>query len=130
MVRLWGGIYFVEVVLFTGFSGFFLPAPTKSIEDVVGGDTLRQLAGGKEPPKNYPTTMKTQIHPESHHSGIPRAASSRQQRDCNTEFHRTSIIELHTTNSSSQKRSIKEAEANKKSLTNNGKTNKHSPKRK
>ena len=43
-----------------------------------------------------------------------------------TESHWHSTIEVHSINSGSQNRSISEAEANKKSLTNNGKTKKQS----
>ena len=57
----------------------------------------------------------------------PRSASSGDQGDCTTESQRSSTIEVHTINLGSQNRSIWEAEANKKSLTNNGKTKKQSP---
>ena len=60
-------------------------------------------------------------------NSIPRAASSGDQEDCATESHRSSTIEVHTINPRSQNRSIEQAEANKKSLTNNGKTKKQSP---
>ena len=59
--------------------------------------------------------------------GIPRASSSGDQRNCTTESHRSPTIEVHTTNSGSQNRSIQEAEANKKTFTNNGKTKKQTP---
>ena len=57
----------------------------------------------------------------------PRAASSVDQGDCTTESHRSATIEVHTTNLRSQNIAIEEAEAKKKSLTNNGKTKKQTP---
>ena len=57
----------------------------------------------------------------------PRPVSSGDQGYCTTESHRYSTIEVHTINPGSQNRSISEAEANKKSLTNNGKTKKQTP---
>ena len=52
----------------------------------------------------------------------PRPRSARDQGNCTTESHRSSTIEVHTINPGSQNRSIYEAEANKNSLANNGKT--------
>ena len=81
-----------------------------SIQDVVGGVTLNQPGGGKDPPKNNPITIKTQLHPQSQPKngmkGIPRAPSSGDQGDCITESHRFPTIEVHTTKSGSQNRSI------------------------
>ena len=62
-----GGVIFADVGLFPGLCGFVLAVPQKNIQDVVGGVTLSQPAGGKHPPKNGPTTIKTQLHPESQH---------------------------------------------------------------
>ena len=58
----------------------------------------------------------------------PRSVRLGDQGDCTTESHRYSITEISTKNPGSQNRATKEAEANKKSLTNNGKTKKQSPK--
>ena len=44
-----------------------------------------------------------------------------------TKSHRYSITEVYTKNPGSQNRETKEAKANRKSLTNNGKTKKQSP---
>ena len=57
----------------------------------------------------------------------PRPVSSGDKGDCTTERHRTSTTEVHTRNPGSQKRTTEEAEANKKSLTNDGKKKKQSP---
>ena len=59
--------------------------------------------------------------------GIPAAYNSGDRGDFTTESHRSPTTEVHTTNSSSQKDQFKEAEANKKSLSNNGKTEKQPP---
>ena len=67
--------------------------------------TFSQPAGKKDPPKKDPTTIKTQLHPESQHKqheGHPRASSSGDRGDCTTETHRSPTIEVHTTNSRSQ----------------------------
>ena len=101
-----------------------------SIQDVVSRVTLSQPAGEKDPPKNDPTIIKTQLHQESQHKwhkGHPTASSSGYQGDYTTESYRSPTTEVHTTNSSSQKDQFKEAEANKKSLSNNGKTEKQPP---
>ena len=57
----------------------------------------------------------------------PRSVSSGNQGDCNTESHRYSTTEVYIINSGSQNRATEEAEANRKSLTNNGKTKKQFP---
>ena len=51
--------------------------------------------------------------------GIPAAYNSGDRGDFTTESHRSPTTEVHTTNSGSQNTSIYEAEANKKSLSNN-----------
>ena len=54
-----------------------------SIHDVVGGVTLSQPAGGKDPPKKDPTTIKTQLLPESQykwHKGHPKSIKFRRSR--------------------------------------------------
>ena len=78
----------------------------------------------KERPNNKPKTKD--IHRVNiNHS--PRSVRSGDQGDCTTESHRSSTIEVHSINPGSQNRSIEGAEANKKSLTKNGKTKKQSP---
>ena len=54
-----GGVIFAGVGLFPELSGFVLAAPAQSIQDAVGRVTLSQPAGGKDSPKNDPTTIKT-----------------------------------------------------------------------
>ena len=44
-----------------------------------------------------------------------------------TESHRYSITEVYTKNTGGQNRATQEEEANRKNLTNNGKTKKQSP---
>ena len=71
---------------------------------------LSRPAGGKEPPKNDPTTIKTQLHPESQHKkhiGHPKASISGGQGDFTTESHRSPTIEDDTTKSGSQNRSFR-----------------------
>ena len=71
--------------------------------------TLSQPARVKDPPKDDPTTTKTQSQPERTHKqlkAIPRASSSGNQGDCATESHRSPTIEVHTTKSGSQNRII------------------------
>ena len=46
---------------------FFWEHLQNSIQDLMGGVTLRQSAEGKDPPKNDSTTIKTQLHLESQH---------------------------------------------------------------
>ena len=36
-----------------------------SMQNVMGRVNLSQLSGGKEPPKFDPTTIKTEVHPQS-----------------------------------------------------------------
>ena len=79
-----------------------------SIQDVVGGETLSQPAGGKDPPKNDPKPSKPNyIQRENINvtKGIPRASSSGDQGDCTTKSHMSPTI-VHTANTGSQNRSI------------------------
>ena len=59
----------------------------------------------------------------------PRSVSWGHQGDCPTESHRYSTREVYTINLGDLNRATKEAEANRKSLTNNGKTKKQSKKK-
>ena len=59
-----------------GFVVLFWQHLHNSIQDVVGGVTCSQTAGGKNPPKDDPTTIKTQLHPQSQHKwhkGCPKS---------------------------------------------------------
>ena len=57
----------------------------------------------------------------------PRSVRLGDQGDCTTESHRYSTTELYTINPGGQNRATEGTEANKKSLTKNGKTKKQSP---
>ena len=62
---------------------FFWEHLQNSIQDLMGGVTLRQSAEGKGPPKNDSTTIKTQLHPESQHKhpeGHPKSNKFRRSR--------------------------------------------------
>ena len=48
-----------------GFVVLFWQHKHSNTQDVVGGVTLSQPAGGKDLPKNDPTTIKTQLHAKS-----------------------------------------------------------------
>ena len=66
-----------------GFVVFFWQHLHNSIQDVVGRVTLSQSAGGKDPPKNDPTTIKTQLHPENQHKwhkGYPKSIKYSRSR--------------------------------------------------
>ena len=70
-------------VCFLGFVILFWQHLHNSIQDVVGGVTLSQPAGGKDPPKKDPTTIKLQTHPESQHKwhkGHPKSMRFRRSR--------------------------------------------------
>ena len=76
--------------------------------------------------RTHQRKSQQQSKPKDIHRGnisdSPRSVSLRDQGDCTTESHRYSTTEVHATNPGSQNRSIYEAEANKNSLANNGKT--------
>ena len=79
------------------------------IQEVVGGVTLRQLAGGKNPPKNNPKPPKSNYNKRAHINdikGIPRAPSLGGQGACTTESHRSPATEGHTMKTGNQSRSI------------------------
>ena len=66
-------------VCFLGFVVLFWKHLHNSIQDMIGRVTLSQPDGGKDPPRNDPTTIKTQLHPGANINGIkgiPRASSS------------------------------------------------------
>ena len=72
---------------------------------MVGRVTLIQPARGKDPPKNDPTTIKTQLHPKSQHKwhkGHHKSISTGDQGDCTTESHRFPVAEVHNTHSVTQ----------------------------
>ena len=74
-----------------------------------------------------PKTTKTKdIHRANINHSL-RSVSSGDDGDCTTESHRYSTMEVYTINPGGQIRATSEEEANRKSLTNNGKTNKQSP---
>ena len=62
-------------------------------QDVVGGVTLSQQAGGKDPPKNDPATIKTHLHPENQpiwHKGHPKSFKLRKSR----RLHQLNLTDL------------------------------------
>ena len=67
---------------------------------------------------------KTKDIPIANINHSPRSVSLGDQRDCTTESHRYSTTEVYTVNPGGQNRENYKAEANRKSLTNNGKTKK------
>ena len=70
-------------VCFMGFVVLFWQHLHKSIQDVVGRVTFSHPAGGKDPPKSDPTTIKTQLHPERQHQwhkGYPKSITFRRSR--------------------------------------------------
>ena len=80
-----------------------------NIQDVVDGVTLSQPSGGKDPTKNDQQQSKPNYNQRPNINGIKdiqRASSSGDQGDCTTESHKFLTIEVHTTNSGSQNRSI------------------------
>ena len=60
--------------------------------------TLIKPAGGKDPPKKDPTTIKPKDMERANINDSPRPASSGDQGKCTTESHRSSTIEVHTVN--------------------------------
>ena len=52
------------------------PHPHKRIQDVVDGVTLIKPAGGKDPPKKDPTTIKPKDMERANINDSPRPASS------------------------------------------------------
>ena len=86
IVGLLGGVIFVCGGLFAGLCSFLLVTysiPDYSIQDLVGGVTLSQPAGGKDPPKKDPTTNKTQLHPQNQHKrhkGHPKSIKFRRSK--------------------------------------------------
>ena len=76
---------------------------------MVGGVTLTQPAGGKDPSKEHQLQSKPNYIQRTGINGIkgiPGASSSGDQGDNITESHRPPTIEVHTTNTVSQNRSI------------------------
>ena len=106
--------------------GFLLVGPAQQHKRC-GGRSDPQLTRWREGPtkeghNNNQNPITTQSKPII--NGIPRASISKDQGDYTTEPHWSPTIEVHMTNSGSQNRKILEAEANKKSLINNGKKKK------
>ena len=54
-------------VWFLGYVVFFWQHLHNSIQNMVGRETLSKPAGGKDPTKNNPTTIKTQLYPQNQH---------------------------------------------------------------
>ena len=73
-----------------------------SIQDMVGGVTLSQPAGGEDPPRKAPKQSKPIYTQRANINDNPRAASSEDQGDYTIESHRSPTIEVHTTNPGSQ----------------------------
>ena len=74
-------------------------------------------------------TQQEQKNKDIHRANInhsPRLVRPGDQGDCTTESHRYSTTEVYTINPGGHNRATQETEANKKSLTNNGKTKKQS----
>ena len=68
-------------VCFLGSVVLFWQHQHNSIQDVVGRMTFSESATGKDPPKNIPTTIKTQLHPERQHrqyNGHPKSIKFRR----------------------------------------------------
>ena len=61
IVGLWGIVIFANVGLFWGSVVLFRQHQQNSTQDVVGELTLSQPAARKDPRKNDPTTIKTQL---------------------------------------------------------------------
>ena len=64
---LWGKLYLRVWVCFLGSVVLFRQHQQNSTQDVVGELTLSQPAARKDPRKNDPTTIKTQLHVENQH---------------------------------------------------------------
>ena len=65
----------ISDIFFPGLCGFVLAAPAQQHTRRGGWSDARQPAGGKNEPQNDPTTIKTQLHPESQykwHKGHPK----------------------------------------------------------
>ena len=57
-------VIFGDMGLFPGFVVLFLQHLHNGIQDVVGGVTLSQPVGGKDPPKKNPKALNTKLHPD------------------------------------------------------------------
>ena len=70
-------------VCFLGFVVLFWQHLHNNVQDVVGGMTLSQPAGEKDPLKKDPKTIKTQLHAENQHKrhkGHPKSIKFRVSR--------------------------------------------------
>ena len=73
-------------------------------QEVVDRLTLRQPAGGKDPPKKDPTKPKTKDIYRANINHSPTSLSSGDKGDCTTESHRYSTTEVYTINPGGQNR--------------------------
>ena len=80
ILRLQGEVFLWMWVCSLGFVLLFWQHLHNSIQDMVGRVTLSQPAAGKNTPKNDPTTIKTQIQPESQHKWHPKSSKFRSRR--------------------------------------------------
>ena len=82
-------------VCFLGFVILFWQHLHNSILDAVGGVTLSQPAGGKDPMKNKPKTIKTQEHPENQHKWHKRHQKSIKFRRSRRLHHLIAQVSYH-----------------------------------
>ena len=103
------GVIFAGVGLFPGLCGFVLAAPAQ-LHTKHGGRTHPQSTSWREdtPKKDQQQSKASHIQRVNINGmkGIPRVSSSEDQRGHTTESHKFLTIEVHTTNSGSQNRSI------------------------
>lgn len=104
-----GGDIFADVGLFPWFCGFVWAAPAQQ-HTICGGQSDPQSSSWK---RAHQRKTRQQSKPKDIKraninciKSIPRASSSGDQGDCTTESHRSPTIEVHTTKSESQNRSI------------------------
>ena len=90
-------------VCFLGFVILFWQHLHNSILDAVGGVTLSQPAGGKDPMKNKPKTIKTQEHPENQHKWHKRHQKSIKFRRSRRLHHLIAQVSYHRSSHHSQK---------------------------
>ena len=88
--------------------------------------SVNQLEGRTHQRKTQQQSKSEEIQ-RANINNSPRPASSGDQGDFTTESHKSSTTVVHNRNPGRQNSSISEAEANRKSLTNNGKTKKQAP---
>ena len=115
--------------MYTGKNQLQEQLPTPAQQNTRGGgysDPVNQLVGRAHQTKTQNQPKSKDIH-RANINNSPTSVSSAYEGDCTTESHTYSITEVYTINPGTQNRSIEEAEANKKSLTNNGKTKKQTP---